>query len=473
MKKTSLLLVVTIIFALLVSCAGQQDEVFDHDLDTEVTLNWDGQTFEIIQTSAIDENPLYYIRDTVLADNALQRLNDVADNHNCTIKLKYIGVDSTFKTLMAATLSTGEALGDIIFTDPYQIRDFGNLGGLVNIENLSDYIDIFDADKWGEPNVWEFLMCNGVMCGVVPVSWLQMSPGIFYPIVFNADVTASFGVYDLRESYENGQWTRDKMLEVITTCTNNTLATPIKGMAACLKHFIRAALLNNGTTFAEFNDDLTEYSCGWATEAGIEALQWVKDVIDNYDEYMFEFTNTGYGDWNYTNPFMNGEAALLLTSSGEIFDNIAYEVENFGVLPFPSGPYGDSSKYVGFYEKAETLSIPIYAKEVECSAILIDEIFSPLEQYPDQESIASYYNSQVFSDNRDYKLLTELSKNCKYSFWPDGGDAFLNQIYSNLSKSTPVEIIEAYGTSSDECIIEQMIPSILTIRRITGDDTYK
>ena len=472
MKKISLLLALTMIIAMLASCATEQEEVFDNDLDTSVSTDWSNHEFFIIQTSDIEETPLNYIRDTILADNALKRLKDVAEKHNTTISLKYIGVDNTFKTVMAATLSTGEALGDIIFTDPYQIREFGNLGGLVNIEHVSEYIDIYDEEKWGGPNVWEFLMCKGVMCGVVPMSWMQMNPAVFYPIIFNSDITSSFGVYDLREYYENGEWTREKMMETVVACTDNTRATPIKGMAACLKHFIRSALLNNGTNFAVFNEDVSEYHCGWESEAGVEALQWVKDVIDNYDEYMFKFTDSSYGDWNYTNPFMNGEAALLLTSSNEIYEKISYEVNNFGLLPFPAGPYGDSTKYVGFYEKAQTISIPLYAKEVECSAILIDEIFSPLDEYPNQESIKEYFTSNVFSDDRDYEILLEMSKNCKYSFWPDGGDAFLNNIYTSLPRATPTHILESYGDASNECIEEQMIPSILTIRRLTGDDSF-
>ena len=474
MKKSALLITVLLAITMLVSCSsGNSEEIFDQGWATTDSTDWSGQSFYILQTSVIDEHPLYYLRDTNLADNALQRIKDVAANHKCSINLKYIGSGDSFKTLMAATLATGDCLADIVFTDPAQIREFGNLGGLLNIEHVSDYINIYDESKWGAPNVWEFLMCNGVMCGVVPVSWMNMGPAIFYPIIFNSDITGMFGYYDLREFYENGEWTREKMMEVAVDCTDNTRATPIKGLAACLKHFIRSALLNNGTTFAEFNDDVSEYYCGWTTEAGIEALQWVKDVINNYGEYMYEFTNIGYGDWNYTNPFMNSEAAMLLTSSGEIFDKIAYKVNNFGLLPFPAGPYGDPSKYVGFYEKAETLSIPLYAKETECSAILIDEIFSPLEQYPDAASIENYYDTNVFSNTKDYQILVEMSKNCKYSFWPDGGDAVLNSLYSNLEKMTPTEVLESYGNVSDKCIIEQMIPSILTVRRLSGDDKYK
>ncbi|MBQ6052422.1 MAG: extracellular solute-binding protein [Clostridia bacterium] len=473
MKKISLLLAVLTAIALLVSCSGNKEEAFEEALGATDSTDWSGHHFEILQTSGIDDKPLYYLRDTNLADNALQRIKDVEKSHSCEIALKYIGSDTTFKTLLSASLAIGDALADIIFTDPAQIREYGNLGGLVNIEYVSDYINIYDESKWGAPNVWEFLMCNGTMCGVVPVSWMNMGPAIFYPIVFNSDITGTFGYYDLREIYEQGEWTREKMMEVAVDCTDNTRSTPIKGLAACLKHFIRSALLNNGTSFAEFNDDVSEYYCGWTTEAGIEALEWVKFVIDNYDENMYKFTDTDFGDWNYTNTFMNGEAAMLLTSSGEIFDKIAYKVDNFGLLPFPAGPYGDPTKYVGFYEKAETLSIPIYAKEIECSAILIDEIFSPLEQYPDAASIENYYETNVFSDARDYKILIEMSKNCKYSFWPDGGDAVLNSLYSNLAKMSPVEVLESYGSASDKCIIEQMIPSIFTVRRLSGDESYK
>lgn len=66
-----------------------------------------------------------------------------------------------------------------------------------------------------------------------------------------------------------------------------------------------------------------------------------------------------------------------------------------------------------------------------------------------------------------------MSKNCKYSFWPDGGDAVLNSLYSNLATMSPTEVLESYGSVSDKCIIEQMIPSILTIRRLSGDEYYK
>ncbi|MBQ6172567.1 MAG: extracellular solute-binding protein [Clostridia bacterium] len=473
MKKAAFMIAVLLIVSVLVSCSGGSEEAFDQTFGSTEQTDWSGYTFYILQTADINEKPMYYLRDTNLADNALQRLKDVANRHNCEINLKYIGADNTFKTLLSATLATGESLADIIFTDPAQIREFGNLGGLTDIEHVSDYIDIYDESKWGAPNDWEFLMCKGTMCGVVPVSWMNMGPVIFYPIVFNSDITGMSGFYDLREFYENGEWTREKMMEVAVACTDNTRATPIKGLAACLKHFIRSALLNNGTSFAEFNDDVSEYHCGWTSEAGIEALQWVKDVISKYDEYMLEFTNTGYGDWNYTNPFMNNEAAMLLTSSGEIFDKIAYKVNNFGLLPFPAGPFGDSAKYVGFYEKAETLSIPFYTKEVECSAMLIDEIFSPLEQYPDAASIENYYDTNIFSDPRDYRILLEMSRNCKYSFWPDGGDAVLNSLYTNLPQMSPTEVLEKYGAVSDKCIIEQMIPSILTIRRLSGDENYK
>ncbi|MBE6896540.1 MAG: hypothetical protein E7477_05500, partial [Ruminococcaceae bacterium] len=199
MKKLSLLLAFTMIISLLASCATEQEEVFDHQLDTTESIDWSEHEFSILQTSDIEETPLYYIRDTILADNALQRLKDVSEKYNTKIELKYIGVDNTFKTLMSATLSTGEALGDIVFTDPYQIREFGNLGGLVNIEHVTDYINIYDEEKWGAPNVWEFLMCKGVMCGVVPISWMQMEPAIFYPIIFNQSLTSTFGLPDLRE----------------------------------------------------------------------------------------------------------------------------------------------------------------------------------------------------------------------------------------------------------------------------------
>ena len=470
MKKVLALGLLALMIFSICSCAGTADDgntVLDFT-QNEVNEDWDGLKFTIVQTSLTDETYLYYKLDTLLADSARQRVKDVEEKHNITISLKGYAEGDAFKALLNATMITGEPMGDILFADPSQLRSFANAGGLTPIEAVSDYINIYDSDKWGESNAWEFMMCKGVMYGVVPFAWVGNAPYVFYPIIYNADIVRSFGLGDLREYYETGEWSREKMLDIAVQCTDNTLASPIKGMAACLKHFIRSALLSNGTQFAVFSDDLQSYSCGWVSDAGIEALDWVKSVIDNYDDYFLNLTSTA-DDWGYTNNFNDNEAAMLLTASNRVLDEISYKVENFGLMPFPVGPYGTYGQWVGFYEGARNLCIPAYAAYPEASAIVINEIFEPLAEYPDKAAIDDYYVKLVYSDPRDVQLLNVMSSNCKYSFWPDGGDAVLNKLYTDLPKSSPIELLESYGSLSDQCIVEQMIPSILEVQRLLGE----
>ena len=466
MKKTIAFLVLVLMIFTMCSCAAEEGSAPDYT-KLDVKDDWDGLEFTIVQTSLADATYLYYKLDTMLADSALERVKEVENKHNIKITLKGYNEDDTFKNLLNMTLVTGDPLGDILFSEASMLRDFANAGGLTPIENVAEQIDIYDFDKWGEPNVWEFMMCKGKMYGVVPVSWVGNAPYVFYPIVFNGDIVRRFGLGDLREYYENGEWTREKMLEVIVQCTDDTLASPIKGMGAAWMHLIRAVLLNNGIEFVTFSEDLSSYSCGWVSEAGIEALTWLKDVNENYADYFLAADFSG--NWGFTDLFNEEKCALAMTSSDRIMDSIAYEIDNFGLLPFPVGPYGTYGQWAGFYESARNLCIPAYVDFPAEAATIIDEIFEPMEEYPTKASIDEYYNKLIFSDPRDVELLNIMGSNCKYSFWPDGGDNVLNNIKSNLMSTTPTEILEKSGSLSDKCIIEQMIPSILETQRLLDE----
>lgn len=465
--RTAMIFAVALLLVLASCSSGEPvSEGFDKDYDTSYELDFSGMDFSILQNSQISEEQFYYDTDTLLSDYSVKRMNSVAADHKCSISLKYIASDDTLKSLLQSYVISCDYYADIAFVQARYMRDTGNVGGLYDITAFTDVIDISDYDKWGEPNTWEFMMCKGNLYGVVPCAWIEMKPYAFYPIAFNTELTKRFGYGDLRELYENGKWTRDSMLEIMVACTDNNLATPVKGMAACLKHFIRAALLANNTEFCVFNDDLTEYHCGWEDEAGIEALEWVQSVGHNYTEYMNGFPSSSIEDWSYTNYFCDGESTMILTSLVQLYQKICYEVDDFGIMPFPNGPYGEPGKWTGFYEAANVLAIPVTAKDSGASAILMNEIFDFMEEYPDQNAITNYYVTRFYSDPRDMDIINKMSSNCKYSFWPDGGDIVLNNIYTSLMSSSPVEILEAHGNKSDECIIEQMIPSIIKVNEL-------
>ncbi|MDF2685303.1 MAG: hypothetical protein K0S55_484 [Clostridia bacterium] len=462
MKKitqVSLLLILLSVFITFGACNGVESENLEFNEEKDVEIDLMGRDFVILQAADPQTDPLGLKMDTMLADEALKRIEEVGNVYNCNIILDYVGGDPVYQQTLMNTLASMDNLYDITYGGSWITRAIGNAGGLVPMDDVEHIINFRDSEKWGTLNAQEMIMCKGVLYGVIPNLWINVRPLADYLIVFNNELLKSFNAPDLREMLEQKQWTREALENILITCTDPARSTPVYGMAASKLHILRSSLLSNKCNFINENSDGTIY-CGYDSEAAIEAIAYAQKLVKEYKDYLHNKGNDlAAGNWGFTAPFNNNEATLLLTSFWNITGTIQYELKDFGLLPWPVGPYGEYGEWPAYYEDATVITIPVFAYDYEESAYITDALFKGLDSYPDIDSIKNYYTDQLFHDPRDAELFVSLGKNAQYSYWIDGGDNMLYNIVNSLTSKTPIELIETSINSIQKCIEEQIMPN--------------
>ncbi len=395
-----------------------------------ITASRDDNNFE--------ETYLGYKIGTENHDFAAKRVADVEKKYNCSIEFI---VDPEFGSKIAALTASGTAYVDFAIMTRYN-PVLSRSGMLTPMSLLENYIDYRDSDKWGTPNTFTQLAWDGELYGVIPVTWPEYYFTIVdFPVISNTDMILSAGHTDPREFVENGEWTREKLEEVVTSYYHKEGDDVHYGISMFKPHFYDMALRASGVRMAVKQNG--RWVSGIHSEAGREALQWAsdfctvtcKDVINNSD--------------NSTKPaldaFCSGKSSLLIMHSNYAFasnsqyDNVvAYEIENFGVLPFPLGPGMEYGHWVGQYERTpNVLFFPLIANNTEPAAIVANDIFEPFDAYPDHNALSSYYSNSVFFDERDTAVLMEMLRNCDYNFLEEGMRYITEQCangYTNITQ---------------------------------------
>jgi len=457
MKKfTCFILVLIFIFISLAACSN---ELIENNKVIEMKMDLEGRKIIILQ-SMPEADVLAYKENTDLCDIVIQRLSDVGEAYNCDINIEAITAEATFKQSLKNAMAANDELCDIIFSYPHMLRDLGNAGGLLAIDEVSDIIDATDYEKWSTPNVQEMIMCKGVLYGVIPALWVNMFTPVYYNIAINEDLVKQAGQPDPREYVEQKVWTRDKLVETIVNLSQLTVEPKIFGISAEGSHLVRMAVMGNDVKMAMIEDG--KVTSGWDTDAAIEGMTWIQDVISKHGDCFYNGGRRSGGDpWaEYSQPFYDEIAAMYLTSSEQILKDVIYKIKDFGLVPFPAGPYVDYGKWPGFFETASIACIPTFANEYEASAYLIDEIFNPFYEYPDAESILNYYRHNIFHDPRDVESLFSLEKNSQYYYWSDGGDSLIYSLGDILtSKTSPAKAIKSNISSVQKCLDEQVVPN--------------
>ncbi|MDF2686766.1 MAG: extracellular solute-binding protein [Clostridia bacterium] len=463
-KVLSLMLSALMSFGIFTACGTNTDSL-NEDQDEKIIYEDYGEEAFLIGTTDQDINPFGYKQDSFLADESIKRLVDIGERHNCTIDFEFLGTEDTYKNALVGNLATMDNAFDFIYGPSHLTRGFALAGGLVPLTDVSEIIDVYDFEKWGEFNVQEMMMVNGILYGLFPSSWMEKWPAFCYLLVTNNKIMKNFGAPDVRELVEKGEWSRDTLEQLIKDCSDKTLATPIYSMAACVKHMLRASILGNGCNMI-IEDAEAKTVAGWDTPQAIEAMTWLQTLIkDNQENFYGNAINRpNNDDWGFTVPFVNNEAAMLFTSVSTILSTVIYEIEDFSLAPWPNGPSGTYGEWAGHYEGSSHTSIPVFTKDPLWAATLINEIFEPLDSYPSYNAILEHYRSKVFHDPRDADILLAVGKSAQFCYWTEGGDDMLNGMTTSFLTQAPAANIKANISKMSKVLEEHITPNYIALK---------
>ena len=404
-----------------------------------------------------EDSTLGYINTTEFADLAAQRLKDVEDKFNCIIDFKYVtrAGEAAFYSV-----SAGGYEFDFVQEESYWLVDYIIAGVFLDLASL-DGIDATDEEKWGNRYLLSSTMWNGGIYGVVPAKHplrTQNSMSSIYAI--NEDYIDSLGVTDPRDYYENGEWTWDTFTDVLMNYTFTNLSGDKVYAAAVRKGwFPRGMALSNGDDYLTINEDGT-FEIGFYSDTALKAFN-----------QTFEWWN-GTASENIMEggltEFIDGKCVLGLIDAYEVLSgttSVAYNVERFGLVPFPSGPDVEPGWFKSFYESADfTLSIPVNAPYPEASARIIDAIFEPFEGYEDDASVLEYLSHNYFADERDAKLFFSLSDK-EHAVYIDHQHSLTEVLSSTLQRS-PSEALQSAENFQFTTTEKYILPQYQTIAEL-------
>ena len=196
----------------------------------------------------------------------------------------------------------------------------------------------FSDEKWNG-TVTGLLSKDGGIYGMRPEK-AEPRKGVF----FNKRLLNDAGV-DPEEIYDlqaKGEWTWEAfeaLCEKLTRDTDNDGVIDRYAMMSFSSHLLPAALVSNGAGFVQVDENGKYYNAA-ETDAFLEAMNWVMDMVSKYEMKAPEGA-----EWNYfESAFINGEVALQVHED-YFAGSLANMEDDYGFVFFPKGPRAKTYLY--------------------------------------------------------------------------------------------------------------------------------
>jgi len=285
--------------------------------------------------------------------------------------------------------------------------------------------------------------------------------------VVNEDLIASLGVTDPRDLYENGQWTwetfRDCLKQYFVQEGNE-----VKHYALSSGDFDFGSnyILSNGFRVAEKGAD-GNYKSGLLNPNALKAMEEAHDVYHGTLSYTIDRTDDILE--GPISALLNSTAVMSVMHYAEYVPNrVAKEMPNFGVLPWPSGPDVEPGFIATQHIVLErAIVIPRFSPNVEATAIVLNALYEPFEEYPNSDSIKDFLYNTFFFDRRDAEIYYDMFLNTQCSYFTSPACDTLGGWLNN--GQTPTAYIESVVDNVQTFIEEDIAPSKRGIEAVWGE----
>ncbi len=422
----------------------------------------EGKTYIIIQHSDA-VNPFGYGQDTQMGGVVSDRLDEVKELYGCEIEFSPIPYSNEFATQLKA-LEFGEGGGDLVFVDKNaKLRmtlGTGEDSLMTDLLTVDHIINFWDSNKWGTLTARESMMAGGKFFGVTPALWVDCTPLPYYQVVYNKEIVEAAGATDPQESWENNEWDRDAMVDVIKKTTDP--AAGVWGMTATTYHMLRATFLSTGKQLVNVDkinaDGSVEWTHGLKAPEAQEAITWLKNTLTANGKCF----NNGKADWTTWEthlPFNESLCAMAMTRPQDLLNSVAIDgPSTFGVITWAGD---EANNLTGYYEQVYSVAIPTFAQSAEHSAFLMADLFEGLEGVEDYEDVLDYYREKYFNSDIDLECMVRDGATIQYFYHPnDSIDVIWDAMGKELLRSSSVSsLIGKYVDTKREAMNTHIIPN--------------
>lgn len=458
MKKKIFALLFVALF--ITSCATVQEEIIPEFEQIDLSVkNFDGKEYIIAQDNTNDiGNLFFYSKDSLYYDLLLAHINKIEKQHNVQLKIiTSLGIGSGIQNNLFTSLVSDIKMCDFVYfgSDNANMRA-AQAGTLYPLNELPDIIDLSDSEKYGPINILECCMAKGNVYGVIPNNWPQKSNdgNVSTLFVINETLIQKYGLEDPRDFYEQNTWNLSKLEEITPLFHVEDGDKDIKAFlghsAAFARGFSGAYKL---TPIYEKDGELLPVT---SNPTLITAIEWAREYITKYaDDFTF------LSRWDAWKDLSNGDCVMALGETMNIIE-IAKEMENFGIVPFPVADQYDCKDIGMTYSTMTTMSIFSGVESPEECASIIDILFEDIEGVSKDDHVESLYKT-LFFDKRDTELYVSLYKNAVYDYYGIGGTS-LQTIEGLYQTKTGQEIVSSLEGVMDEQMEVNIIPNYLAMQ---------
>ena len=454
----SMILCLVLLFC-LASCAAEEETVPEYEFDNpgaDADLSGATLIMGLVQDYMFEgaDSTLSYTNNTDLGDLAVKRIKDIESRFNCRLQFDYVE--------RAGSLAYTSAVGglyvfDFISEESFFVYNYLKTNAfqdLTQVENL----DVFDETKWGSRYMRSSTMADGGIFGVLPAMHpMRLQNSIDGLLVINEDLIDRLSVTDPRDYFERGEWNWDTFEDCLLNYAYNESSNDfVYSLAAGIGTTAKALAICNGFDFMTFKDN-GDFEIGY----------FGPNAVEGYNK-AFELYNGPAGRNIDPEPsldkFFNGMAVMQFIDAWQIVgttNSVAFKMENFGLVPAPCGPSAKGpDDWKTSYSSADfTLMIPITAKDIETSALILDQIYEPFEGYETKQDTIDYLYKNYFTDYRDAAFFVEIAMGDR-SYFHDNSRGF--GFFSNIADGV-AKMLGTYEGPAMEAAEKNLVPAYKTL----------
>ncbi len=432
-KKAAALAVAGLISVSALTACAQEVTLLDFiEADTGKT-DMDGYVCKLGMSTqsdstglVIDEkNPFGYKENTELADSVVARLGDVEEELNCEIELSLI--DLTWQ-ILSTQLFADNVKQEVLYSPSHALmKHMAEAGYLEKVNNYGDYIDYTNTEKYGELNIQIMNAVKGDIYAVSPITWMYKQPRALEIIVINEELRSQYNTPRPQEYIENGNWNWDAFEIFIANSSYQSEDRVVYSMAA--RGFDIAKLLAYGNGFKLATETADGYVTDFGADNMMEAAQFYYDLRSKYSANFAPDT----GDWPEVNEHFvtMQDSVSCITAASILYNDIVYEVQDYSVAPFPTGPRGEYGKWPSAIEATESFSVFSTGEHPEENFRIIDMICEPFEGFETEADRFDYLSTNVVFTVEDAEYAMNTYKNGIYTewVWTDSADNCFDDLW--------------------------------------------
>ena len=433
------------------ACATLKEEEIAPEYSSELSeTDFMGANFSFFLNNShqsTGEDYLGYLINTEFSDLAKERINEVEKTYN--VEISIVTNRDINQTIQNETYA-GQVSADAVQTSSQGLAGSIRAGFMHDLAALTDYLDYRDSEKWGNIETIKALCWDGGIFGVIPAAWPMLK---YYsmdgPLIVNEDIIRYLNQTDPREFVETNEWTWDKFEELMPVYNHvNDAGDEVTALFTSIHWLFRTMQSSNGEGFI-VRDENDEYQLGLHSEKTFEAMDTAWNW--SFGDYS-SFVDIGGYMWDHMlQTFIDGKSVMTIVCSTELLgthDSIAYNMSNFGFIPFPRGPHGDNKNFTGATITGSLFctGIPLHCKDPAMSAILLDKIYEPLPGYEEEQNIIEYLRKNYFFDDRDVVNFIDAYNSIIYNYRYEA----LTDVYISINSSKSMrEWLDQYAEADE------------------------